>query len=153
MVISKANLRYSEKYSGFYSVGKLSIASIGGTDINSEVEGLLEIKKTAEGDEFYLYLEPSTDIWYFMAYLKNEMGVISSDGEFNNAVAAKSKGVKKGGGKNAYTFLGVGAEEKFTFTERFAEMYRTKTEKGKKLVKKEDAKKEEKKKEETKEGF
>jgi hypothetical protein len=153
IVISKANLRYSEKYSGFYSVGKLSIASIGGTDINSEVEGLLEIKKTAEGDEFYLYLEPSTDVWYFMAYLKNEMGVISSDGEFNNAVAAKSKGVKKGGGKNAYTFLGVGAEEKFTFTERFAEMYRTKTEKGKKVVKKDEAKKEEKKKEETKEGF
>ena len=153
MVISKANLRYSDQTSAFYSVGKLSIASIGGTDINSEIEGMVEIKKTAEGDEFYLYLEPSTDVWYFMGYLKNEMGVISSDGEFNNAVTAKSKGVKKGSGKNAYTFLGVGAEEKFAFTERFTDAYRTKTEKGKKVVKKDEVKKEEKKKEEVKEGF
>jgi hypothetical protein len=153
MVISKASLRYSEQASAFYSVGKLSIASIGGTDINSEIEGMVEIKKTAEGDEFYLYLEPSTDVWYFMGYLKNEMGVISSDGEFNNAVAAKSKGVKKGSGKNAYAFLGVGAEEKFTFTERFTDSYRTKTEKGKKVVKKDEVKKDEKKKEEVKEGF
>jgi hypothetical protein len=153
MVISKANLRYSEQASAFYSVGKLSIASIGGTDINSEIEGMVEIKKTTEGDEFYIYLEPSTDVWYFMGYLKNEMGVISSDGEFNNAVAAKSKGVKKGSGKNAYAFLGVGAEEKFGFTERFTDSYRTKTEKGKKVVKKDEVKKEEKKKEEVKEGF
>ena len=153
MVISKANLRYSEQASSFYSVGKLSIASIGGTDINSEVEGMIEIKKTPEGDEFYLYLEPSTDVWYFMGYLKNEMGVISSDGEFNNAVTAKSKGVKKGSGKNAYAFLGVGAEEKFAFTEHFTDSYRTKIEKGKKVVKKDEVKKEEKKKEEVKEGF
>ncbi len=153
MVISKANLRYSEQASAFYSVGKLSIASIGGTDINSEIEGMVEIKKTPEGDEFYLYLEPSTDVWYFMGYLKNEMGVISSDGEFNNAVAAKSKGVKKGSGKNAYAFLGVGAEEKFAFTEHFTDTFRTKTEKGKKVVKKDEVKKDEKKKEEVKEGF
>ena len=153
MVISKANLRYSDLTSSFYSVGKLSIASIGGTDINSEIEGMVEIKKTAEGDEFYIYLEPSTDVWYFMGYLKNEMGVISSDGEFNNAVTAKSKGVKKGSGKNAYTFLGVGAEEKFAFTERFTDSYRTRTEKGKKVAKKDEVKKVEKKKEEVKEGF
>jgi 5-keto 4-deoxyuronate isomerase len=152
-VISKANLRYSEQSSSFYSVGKIGIAGIGSTDINAEIEGMLEIKKTAEGDEFYLYLEPSTDVWYFMGYLKNEMGVISSDGEFNNAVTAKSKGVKKGSGKNAYTFLAVGAEEKFAFTERFNDSYRTKTEKGKKVVKKDEVKKEEKKKEDVKEGF
>ncbi|MEA5426408.1 hypothetical protein [Arcicella lustrica] len=154
MVISKANLRYSEQQSAFYTVGKIAIANIGGTDINAEIEGMLEIKKTNEGDEFYLYLEPSEDVWYFMGYLKNEMGVISSDGEFNNAVAAKSKGVKKGSGKNAYAFLGVGAEEKIAFTERFVDNYRTRVEKGKKVVnKKEEKPKVEKKKEEVKEGF
>ncbi len=154
MVISKANLRYSEQQSAFYTIGKIAIANIGGTDINAEIEGMLEIKKTNEGDEFYLYLEPSEDVWYFMGYLKNEMGVISSDGEFNNAVAAKSKGVKKGSGKNAYAFLGVGAEEKIAFTERFVDNYRTRVEKGKKVVnKKEEKPKVEKKKEEAKEGF
>ena len=45
------------------------------------------------------------------------------------------------------------AEEKFAFTERFSDSYRTKTEKGKKVVKKDEVKKDEKKKEETKEGF
>ena len=153
MVISKVNLRYSEPNSSFYSVGKLSIANIGGTDINSEIEGMVEIKKTAEGDEFYIYLEPSTDVWYFLGYLKNELGVISSDGEFNNAVTAKLKGSKKGIGKNAYTFLGVGAEEKLAFTDRFTDSYHTRIEKGKKVVKKEEVKKEEKKKAEVKEGF
>jgi len=153
MVISKADLRYSEPTSSFYSVGKLSIANIGGTEINSEIEGMIEIKKTAEGDEFYVYLEPSADVWYFMGYLKNEMGLISSDGEFNNTVTAKLKGAKKSSGKNAYTFLGVGAEEKLAFTERFTDSYLTRTEKAKKVGKKEEVKKGEKKKEEVKEGF
>jgi hypothetical protein len=152
LVISKANLRYSDIRSAFYSIGKLGIASIGSTDINAQIEGYLEIRKTVEGDEFYLYLEPSPDVWYFMGYIKNEMGVISSDDEFNNAVAAKAKGVKKGSGKNAYIFLGVGAEEKIGFTEYFQDNYRTKSERGKKITKK-DEKKDEKKKEEAKEGF
>lgn len=155
IVFSKVNLRYSEQNSSFYSVGKLAVANIGGTDINAEIEGMIEIRKTVEGDEFYLYLEPSEDVWYFMGYLKNEMGVISSDGDFNNAVAAKSKGVKKGAGKNAYAFLGVGAEEKLAFVDRFTDLYRVRPEKNKKVAttKKEEKPKVEKKKEEVKEGF
>lgn len=156
IVISKANLRYSEAASSFYTVGKLSVASIGGTDVNSELDGYLEIRKSVDGDEFYLYLEPTEDIWYFMGYLKNEMGVVSSDGEFNNTVAAKTKGAKKSSGKNSYNFTSVGAEEKVAFVERFTDSYRPKSEKGKKLVKSEEPQKvqeKEKKKEETKTGF
>ncbi|MDI9866187.1 hypothetical protein QM480_17725 [Flectobacillus sp. DC10W] len=154
LVFSKVNLRYSDQQSAFYSIGKLGLASIGGTDINSEVDGYLEIRKTNEGDEFYLYLAPNEDTWYFMGYIKGEMGVISSDAEFNNAVAAKAKGVKKGSGKNAYIFLGVGAEEKLAFVERFMEAYRVKDTKQKKVAQGDDkTKKVEKKKEEAKDGF
>jgi hypothetical protein len=70
LVFSKVNLRYSDQQSAFYSTGKLSLASIGGTDINSEVDGYLEIRKTNEGDEFYLYLAPNEDTWYFWVISK-----------------------------------------------------------------------------------
>lgn len=129
MVISKANLRYSDTHSSYYTVGKLSIATIGDVDINTEMEGQIEIRKTVDGDEFYLYLEASPDVWYYMAFLKNEMGVISSDNDFNAIVSTKAKGVKKGSGKNAYSFLGVGSEEKLAFVDRYAEMYRTRVKK------------------------
>jgi hypothetical protein len=130
------------------------LASIGGTDINSEVDGYLEMRKTNEGDEFYLYLAPNEDTWYFLGYIKGEMGVISSDAEFNNAVAAKAKGVKKGSGKNSYIFLGVGAEEKLAFVERFMEAYRVKDTKQKKVAQGDDkTKKVEEEKEEAKDGF
>ena len=132
MVISKASLRYSEQASAFYSVGKLSIASIGGTDINSEIEGMVEIKKTDEGDEFYLYLEPSTDVWYFMGYLKNEMGVISSDGEFNNAVAAKSKGCEKRKWQKCLRFLGRWGRRKIRFHRTFHGLIQNQNREGQK---------------------
>ena len=74
MVISKANLRYSEQQSAFYTIGKIAIANIGGTDINAEIEGMLEIKKTNEGDEFYLYLEPSEDVWYLYGLFEKRKG-------------------------------------------------------------------------------
>jgi len=162
MVISKANLRYSDTHSSYYTVGKLSIAAIGDVDINTEMEGQIEIRKTVDGDEFYLYLEASPDLWYYMAYLKNEMGVISSDNDFNAIVSTKAKGVKKGSGKNAYAFLGVGSEEKLAFVDRYAEMYRTKarkaattktTAKSTKEDKEDLPTKPEKKKEVEKEGF
>ena len=59
------------------------------------------------------------------------------------------------GGQRGYAAMETSdqAEEKFAFTERFIDTYRTKTEKGKKVVKKDEVKKEEKKKEEVKEGF
>jgi hypothetical protein len=153
MVISKANLRWSDQHSSYYSVGKISVSSIGTNDINAAIDGFLEIKKTVDGDEFYIYLNPSDDVWYLMSYIRGEMGAVSSDNDFNAIVSTKAKAVKKGTGKNAYNFISVGAEEKISFTDRFQDSYRTRTEKGKKVVKKEDPKKEVKKKEETKEGF
>lgn len=153
MVLSNLNLRWNEDQSAFYSVGRLGVANIGNTDVNAQMEGFLELRKTQAGDELTVYLEASPEVWYYLSYRENQLGVVSSDLELNNLIMAKaSKGAK---GKE-YTFTPVGEDEKMLFVERFTETYKPKPKVEKKVAaKKEDPKKKpaEKKKEETKEGF
>ncbi len=121
MVISKANLKWSEAHSTFYSTGKLYVANIGNTDINAQLDGIIEIRKNTTGDEFYLYLEPNDELWYYFGYLKNEMGVMSSDNDFNNNVFAKTKNAKKS--TKDYNFVSALPDEKNTFVDRVNELY------------------------------
>ena len=151
LVISKANLHWSDKNNTFYSVGNLAIANIGNTDINAEIPGYIEIRKIAEGDELYIYLAPKEDVWLQLGFIKNELGVVSSEIAFNNLILSKTKGDKKKS-NNDYSFVSVGAEEKIAFVEHFEEYYQPQTNKVKKLIEKELQKVEENKKNE-KEGF
>ncbi|MBP6385315.1 MAG: hypothetical protein KA327_01720 [Pseudarcicella sp.] len=121
MVISKANLKWSEANSTFYSTGKLHISNIGNIDINAQLDGVIEIRKNNTGDEFYLYLEPNDELWYYFGYLKNEMGVMSSDNEFNNTVLAKTKNAKKI--TKEYNIVSALPDEKNTFVDRINELY------------------------------
>lgn len=151
MVLSNLNLKWSEENGAYYSVGKLGVASIGPIDVNAQMEGYLEIQKTVDGDEIGVYLEASPEVWYYFAFKNNELGLNSSESDFNAIIGAK-------GAKNKtkdYTFLPVDLDEKMLFVDRFKTLYRPKPKVEKKAVsKKEDPKKEkEKKKEEIKEGF
>ncbi len=152
-VLSKVNLRYSEANSAFYSVGTLGVSSVGAADINAQMKGYLEVRKANDGDEFYLYLEPSDDLWFYVGFYKNELGIVSSDADFNAVVTSKTKSNKKGNGKNAYTFLPVEAEEKISFIERFTDNYRNKAERKKRINTEEKPQEKKKEVEKEKDGF
>lgn len=154
MVLSNVTLRWNEEQSAFYSVGRLGVSNISNVDINAQMEGFIELRKTQAGDELTVYLEASPEVWYYLSFRENQLGVVSSDLEFNNLITAKAgKGTAK---SKEYMFTSVGEDEKMIFLERFTETYKPKPKVDKKVAaKKEDPKKKptEKKKEETKEGF
>ena len=144
----------------------MGVANIGETDINNKMEGYVEIyKNPVSGDEMYIYLEVSENVWYYFGYKEGQMGLISSDQPFNDLLTAKADKQKK---SKEYSVIPVDFAEAKLFQKRFLETYRgiklqpkpktaPTTAKDKKVAEaaKDPAKKDEKKKkaEDEKEGF
>ncbi len=121
IVLSTVNLRWSPTQNAFYSVGKLGVANLGNTDINAQMEGMLEIRKNQRGDEVSLYIESSPEVWYFFDWQGGKLAMVSSVQEHNDLLTAKSKGEKK-----EPSIVPMSLEERNMFVDRFASLYRPK---------------------------
>ncbi|MFT4030934.1 MAG: hypothetical protein QM669_00790 [Siphonobacter sp.] len=123
-VLSNLSLRYNKDNQAFYSIGKIGVANIGVTDINSQFDGAVEIRKNPQGgDDMFIYLELSPDVWYYFAQVQGTLGVFSSDQDFNTQVQAKVT--------RNNVFMLASEEDKISFVDRFASMYRPRTTKPK----------------------
>ncbi len=153
MVLSNVNLRWSDVHGAYFSMGKIGMSNLGRSDINAQMEGVLEIRRTDAGDEFGLYLELSPDVWYYLDYAQNQLGIVSSDVNFNDQILAKSKNAKS----KDMELISLGFEEKAMFLDRFSDFYQPALKKAMvakaAAAKKEEKKKVEKKKAEATEGF
>lgn len=165
LMLANANLRWSTKYNAFYSTGQLGVSNIMTTDINAQMDGFVEIRKTAGGDEASIYLEASPDVWVFYDYkpgntptAPGQLAIITSEQDINDRLVAGSKNASKA----AIEVVPATTDEKTLFVERYLEQYKTKAkpapkpklQPGQKVVKEEKKKDEKKKdKEAEKEGF
>jgi hypothetical protein len=153
LVLSNVNLRWSDVHGAYFSIGKIGMSNLGRSDINAQMEGVLEIRRTDTGDEFGLYLELSPDLWYYLDYAQNQLGIVSSDVNFNDQILAKSKNAKS----KDMELISLGFEEKAMFLDRFSDFYQPALKKAMlakaAAAKKEIKKKVEKKKAEAAEGF
>ncbi len=153
LVLSNVALRWSDVHGAYFSTGRIGISNFGRADINAQVEGQMELRRTDRGDEFSLYIELSPDVWYFMDYAQGQLGVVSSDINFNDQILSKARRVK---GKDM-ALIPLGFEEKAMFLDRFSDFYAPALKKARlaraAAVKKEIKKKAEKKKAEATEGF
>ena len=151
MIISNVDLRWSDTHGAFYSTGPIGVSNLGRNDINAQMEGMLEIRRTDRGDEFSMYLEVSPDVWFYFGYSTKQLGVLSSDMEINDVLLAKSKNAKT----KDMELIPIDLEEKNIFLERFNDFYQPaiKKAKVKAAEKKEVKKKTPKKKEEAADGF
>ncbi len=132
MVLSNVNLRWSEKANAFYSVGKLGVATMFNTDINAEMDGMVEIRKTANGDEASIYLEASPDVWIFYEYRPGnspgalgQMAVVTSEQALNDRVLAASNNPDKKGAKPTAELIAGTPDEKDAFVNVFENQYKT----------------------------
>ncbi|MFN4147143.1 MAG: hypothetical protein ACK4GN_15055 [Runella sp.] len=125
LVLSNVNLRWSAPQNAFYSVGKIGVSNLGNTDINAELEGMVEIRKNARGDEISVYLESSEDVWYYFDWQQGKLAMVTSIQEINDLIAVKSRDKKSG--DNA--ILAIGYEERDMFVDRFNAVYRPKPKK------------------------
>jgi hypothetical protein len=92
LVLSSVNLVWSSKHAAFYSVGKIGVSNILKKEVNATVDGLVEIKRNADGDEIRILLVPNAEKWYFISYQNARLALCSNDEQFTKAVKAKSKG-------------------------------------------------------------
>jgi len=158
LVLSNLNLRWSEKHNTFYSVGTIGVSNLDATDINAQMEGFVEIRKAAGGDEVTIYLEGSPDDWFYWDYKPGgtglgQLALVTSDPSVNDRITAGGKN----SGKDKLEVVPADLIEKTQFVDRYLDTYKTKAKPKPqpKVVKKDPAKKEEKKKdkEDTREGF
>ncbi|QJW92462.1 hypothetical protein HNV11_22925 [Spirosoma taeanense] len=163
LVLANANLRWSDKYNAFYSTGKLGVSNMMATDVNAQMDGFVEIRKTGNGDEASIYLESSPDVWVFYDYkpgntptAPGQLAIITSEQEINDRLLAGSKN----SGKAALEVVPATIDEKTLFVDRYLDQYKTKAKAAPKpkplpgqKAAKEVAKEKKKDKEEEKEGF
>ena len=170
LVLANANLRWSDKFNAFYSIGQVGVSNIGAMDINAQMDGFIEIRKAANGDEASIYIESSPDVWVFYEYkpgntptAMGQLAIITSEQDINDRLLAGSKN----SGKTTLEVVPATADEKTLFVDRYLDQYKTKVKpvpkaktqpgesvKGQKIVKEEKKKDEKKKdKEAEKEGF
>ena len=163
LVLANANMRWSTKYNSFYSTGRLGVSNMMATDINAQMDGFIEVRKTVNGDEASIYLESSPDVWVFYDYkpgntpdAQGQLAIITSEQDINDRLLAGSKN----SGKSSLEVFPATVDEKTLFVDRYLDQYKTRPKTapkpkvlpGQKVVKE---KKEEKKKdkEAEKEGF
>ena len=91
-------------------------------DINAKIPGYIEFRKTPNGDEIYVYLEASPEVWYFLGYRDGQLGIVANETTFNDLLLSKLNS-KKDKKKNAIEIISVGNEEKIMFVTTFKDVY------------------------------
>ncbi|HSZ25597.1 MAG TPA: hypothetical protein VK766_07770 [Cytophagaceae bacterium] len=113
ITFSTVNLKWSPAFKAFYSVGKLQLAGMQKTDINKEINGFIEIRKTSKGDVVNIYMEPTPDNWEFITYSDNRLACISSDESANKVIRGASKGEMPDRSKFYYVSAELIEKQKF----------------------------------------
>ena len=95
--LADVHLKWDTTTKSYVSFGTIGIANIGKNQVNRYVNGIIELTKKRNGDDFTLYLELSKDEWYFYNYRNRNLMARSSDIKFNDIVneAAQSNTERK----------------------------------------------------------
>jgi len=100
IVITDVDLTWSKQNKAFYSKGKIGLSNISNVNLDQEVDGYLEIRKTSEGDIFTLLVELTDGTWYYFNYDGYILATFSSNEEYNALVSAFNTGKYKVGNFN-----------------------------------------------------
>jgi len=100
IVITDVKLNWSKQNRAFYSEGKIGLSNISNVNLDQEVGGFMEIRKTDEGDIFTLLLELTDGTWYFFNYDGFTLSSFSSNEAFNGYVNSFNSGKNRVGSFN-----------------------------------------------------
>jgi hypothetical protein len=118
VLFSDLKLKSNPVFNAFHSYDKLGISNIGEIDINAKIPGYVEINKNPRtGDEIYIFLEVSPESWYYIGYKAGQLGMVSSDFEFNKMLVDKDKTLK------GIELINVDMAEAMAFRRRFLMSY------------------------------
>lgn len=125
LVLANANLRWSDKFNSFYSIGQLGVSNMLNTDINAQMDGYVEIRKGINGDEASVYLEASSEVWVFYDYKPSgtsggQLAIVTSEQELNDRLTAGAKNAKA-----TLEIVPATEDEKTLFVDRYLDQYKT----------------------------
>ncbi len=122
LVFSKVMLEWSPEQKAWYSTDKIGLSNITKADINAAIDGFIEIKRTAErGTIMNIFLQASSDSWYFFGFEDNRLSIYSSNDEFVTTIAAKSNVNKAGFGE--FVVVDTDLPDVLKFIDRFRLAY------------------------------
>lgn len=113
LVLTNVDFKWSKQTKTFYSVGKLGVSNVGNTDLNMEMDGFVEVKKTPEGDVVNILLQLTDGTWYYFFYDGFTVGTYSSNTAYNGAISGK------GGGK----VVAYSVEEVIAWAQTFKKLH------------------------------
>jgi hypothetical protein len=79
-------MTWNQKTKSFISSGKLGLGSMGKTQINKFVPGVMMLERKKSGDILSLYLELDNSKWYTFRYSNGIMLCYSSNEKFNDII-------------------------------------------------------------------
>ncbi len=79
-------MQWNKKSASFVSDQSISLNNIMGRKIDRMVRGIVEVRPHARGDELNIYIEPSSNKYYYIHYRRGVMTLISSDEVFNKHI-------------------------------------------------------------------
>jgi hypothetical protein len=82
LVFNELKMKWNNESNSWVSTGKIGIASIGNTQINKRVDGLIEIQVKRSGDIVDIYLQFDRRTWYYFGYTRGVMQIHSSNNDF-----------------------------------------------------------------------
>ena len=104
MVFSKVNMDWSPVHNAWYSIGKIGMSNVLKADINAQLDGFIEIKRSEErGTMMNVFIQASSDCWYYFGFEDNRLLIYSSNSGFVDIIASKSNISKAGFGE--YVFV------------------------------------------------
>jgi len=122
LVFSKVMLEWSPEQKSWYSTDKIGLSNILKADINAAIDGFIEIKRTAErGTIMNIFLQASSDSWYFFGFEDNRLSIFSSNEDFVNIIASKSNVNKAGFGE--FVVVDTDRADVLKFIDRFRLVY------------------------------
>jgi hypothetical protein len=118
MVFSKVMMEWSPEHQAWYSSDKVGLSNILKYDINALIDGFIEIKRSSErGTIMNIFLQASSDCWYYFGFEDNRLMIYSSNDEFVDIIASKSNVNKAGFGE--YVFIDADLPDVLKFVDRF----------------------------------
>ncbi|GAB3534261.1 hypothetical protein GCM10027443_21040 [Pontibacter brevis] len=122
LILSDARLQWSNDHKAWYSVGSISLASILKEDVNTRMDGYIEMREDMNGlPAVNLYLQADPYTWYYFSFFENGMTMASSDDKFNKAVESKARGSR--GATSSYGIYAGQPIEKNEFIQYFRNNY------------------------------
>jgi hypothetical protein len=122
MVFSNVDMKFSQKFGAFYSVGNLGLSNLFKTDINGAFEGFMEAKRGEDGSPiFHVFIKASPEAWYYFGYEDHRLMVHSSNPAVNDLMNKKTNAAKAKVGELVY--IPGSDDETLAFINRFRRDY------------------------------